>query len=93
MTTTFDNLDFKPHPNGTGVQARVFFPDGYGASVIKTAFSYGGKDGLFELAVLEGTEKSSYLTYSTPVTSDVEGHLMPEDVTNLLVQIEALPHA
>ena len=31
------------------------------------------------------------LCYDTPVTSDVEGYLTPEKVTELLQQIEALP--
>lgn len=88
---TFEQLDFKPHPNGDGVQARVFFENGYGASVIRSPFSYGGSDGLYELAVLAGDEKRSQLTYDTPITDDVLGHLTPAAVTEILGWIEALP--
>ena len=85
---TFDNLDFeKLSPFLNGVQARVQFDNGFGASVVKSALSYGGKDGLYELAVLD---KDGKLTYDTPVTSDVEGYLTPEDVTKLLIQIQEL---
>jgi hypothetical protein len=73
-----------PYPD---VQARATFPNGYSASVIRTCFSYGGDQGLYELAVLHGGQ----LVYDTPVTSDVEGSLTEADVERLLAQVEALP--
>jgi hypothetical protein len=49
---TFKDLEFNEHPNGMGgVQAKIQFPNGFGASVVKTPFSYGGKNGQYELAV------------------------------------------
>jgi hypothetical protein len=69
-------------------RARVQFANGYGASVIIGDHSYGGSDGLYELAVLD---KDGSLTYDTPITSDVLGYLTPKDVTSLLQQIAALP--
>ena len=77
--------------NGTifnGVQKVYKFPNGYGASVIKHDHSYGGSEGLWELAVL-GTDGE--LTYETPITSDVIGWLTDEDVDGLLSQINELP--
>ncbi len=88
---TFDDLIFSTHPNHPGgTVARAFFPNGYGVSVIQSAYSYGGRHGLYELAVLKGTEDSYDLTYETPITNDVEGHLTPGNVTNLMQQVEAL---
>ena len=84
---TFNDLQFKLHPNMNGVQARIQFENGYGASVVKGEYTYGGKDGLYELAVLDS---NGDLTYSTPVTSDVEGYLSEDDVTKLLEQIQKL---
>lgn len=86
---TFDDLDFGRHPNwgGESIQARVSFDNGYGASVVSSPYSYGGPEGLYELAVCT----KHGLCYDTPITSDVEGHLSPEDVTALLARIEALP--
>jgi len=84
---TFDDLEFVPHSMGLGIKARIQFENGYGASVVKSEFSYGGKDGLYELAVLDKDEE---IIYNTPVTSDVEGYLTPEDVTKLLIQIQEL---
>ena len=84
---TFDDLQFTPHPNMNGVQARIQFENGYGASVVKGEYTYGGEDGLYELAVLDSNGK---LTYSTPVTDDVEGYLSEDGVTRLLEQIQSL---
>ena len=85
---TFNDLEFKEHPNKMGgVVARITFENGYGASIAQTPFSYGGDEGLYELAVLDS---NGQLTYSTPVTDDVEGRLTEDDVTKLLEQIQKL---
>ena len=87
---TFNDLEFIDHPMGAeygGIISRISFDNGYGASVVKGPMSYGGKNGLYELAVLDSNGE---LTYDTPVTSDVEGYLSEEDVTKLLEQIQKL---
>lgn len=84
---TFNDLDFVQHPLGDGVWARMSFDNGYGVSVIRTFFSFGGQEGLFELAVTSGGR----LTYGTPVTDDVEGFLTEQDVTNLMAKVQELP--
>jgi hypothetical protein len=84
---TFNDLEFTQlDPFMNGVQSRVLFENGYGASVVKHEYSYGGRDGLYELAVI----KDDNLCYDTPVTSDVEGYLSEDDVTELLKQIQEL---
>ncbi len=87
---TFNDLKFKPHPHVDGVISRITFDNGFGASVVKHDFSYGGKDGLYELAVID---KKGDLTYSTPITDDVVGYLNEDEVTGLLEQIQQLPNA
>ena len=83
---TFKDLEFKSHPNHLGgVQAVITFDNGYGASVVRHEYSYGGKDGLYELAVLDSNGE---LTYATPVTNDVIGYLRPEDVTDAMLVIQ-----
>ena len=78
----------------SGVQRLYKFPNGYGASVIRHAYSYGGPEGKWELAVLvmrpERGEWDFDLTYDTPITSDVCGWLTERRVDKLLAQIEAL---
>jgi hypothetical protein len=84
----FKDLEFVEHPSHIGgVYARITFDNGYGASVVKTPYSYGGKDGLYELAVLD---KDGHLTYDTPVTNDVIGYLRDIDVTEVMEKIQQL---
>lgn len=69
---------------------RYEFPNGYGASVVSHYGSYGGKDGQWELGVLDHNGR---LTYGTPITNDVIGYLEWEEVEPLLDRIAALPEA
>jgi hypothetical protein len=84
----------RTHPNhGSGVQRVYRFANGFGASVVRTPYSYGGDHGLYELAVVifAGPDSDDYtLTYETPITSDVEGYLDESKVSELLDQIAAL---
>jgi len=84
---TFDDINFEKHEELGGVVGRIVFENGYGASVVSHMMSYGGKLGLYELAVLD---KEGELTYDTPITNDVVGHLTPEEVTNYLIKIQEL---
>ncbi len=86
-TPTFADLEFGPHPRWPGVQALSAFPNGYTASVIRSTYSYGGADGLYEVAILHGDD----LVYDTPVTDDVLGSLTEAEVADTLAAIAALP--
>jgi len=77
-------IETKEYANG--VQVVHEFPNGYGASVIRHDFSYGGKDGLWEMAVL----KEGDLCYNTHITNDVIGYLSDADVKSTLKEIEQL---
>jgi hypothetical protein len=70
-----------------GKKARMHFDNGYGVSVVSHSHSYGGRDGLYEIAVLDSDDK---LTYDTPVTNDVIGYLSEEDVTDVMKQVQEL---
>ena len=83
----------KPHMSGEGIHKLYFFDNGYGASVLNGRGSYGGQQGLWELAVLYDIRESldDYaLCYSTEVTDDVKGHLSEQEVEQLLVEIDSL---
>lgn len=66
------------------------FPNNYGASVIQNEWSYGGKDGLWEVGVILFDGDDYELTYSTPITNDVLGYLTDEEVCETLEQIKNL---
>jgi hypothetical protein len=84
---TFNDLEFVPHTAGMGgVMSRIYFENGYGASVVNTPYTYGGDKGLYELAVIKDDE----LCYDTPITNDVIGYLRPEDVTDVMEKIQQL---
>lgn len=84
--TEFSKLQFTDGRNG-GVHAVVEFQNGYGASIVKHEYSYGGIEGLYELAVLDYTGS---ICYSTPITDDVLGHLTEQDVSDALKSISEL---
>ncbi len=74
-------------PEVDGYQLVYKFDNGYCASVVKHDFSYGGKKGLYELAVLDN---EGALCYNTGITEDVVGHLTMGEVDKLLVEISHL---
>ena len=88
---TFDDLVFVHevmHGGRVWSRSYMIFDNGYGVSVVRGPHSYGGQRGLYELAVLD---KDGFITYETPVTSDVIGFLKPEDVTKHMIEIQQLP--
>jgi hypothetical protein len=86
---TFKDLEFEEmvSPLMSGKKSRIHFENGFGASVVSHTFSYGGREGLYELAVLFEDD----LHYDNPVAQgDVRGHLTEEEVTELLIEIQKI---
>ena len=86
----FEDLEFEQvndAPYMVGKKSRMHFDNGYGVSVVSHSYSYGGKDGLFEIAVLD---KDGNLTYDTPVTNDVIGYLTEEEVSGVMKEVQSL---
>ncbi len=84
---TFADLVHNPHPAWQWTQATEDFENWYGISVIKSMFSYGGREGLYEMAIFHGWS----LCYDTPITDDALGNLTENDVTEYLKQVQELP--
>lgn len=73
---------------GLQIERRVVeFDNGYSASIIRGPHTYGGSEGLYEIAVLHNDR----IVYDTPVTDDVIGWLDDAGVAEVLGQIGALP--
>ena len=85
--TVFEELNFQPHPAGMGQQCIVQYSNGYGASIVQGPNTYGGKDGLYEIAVFG---KDGHITYDTPITNDVLGYLSEQEVEKTLSDIKKL---
>lgn len=85
---TFKDIEFKTNPMGEefGITSRTKFKNGYEASVVKSENSYGGRDGLYELAIF----KDGDICYTTPITDDVIGYLTEDGVTETFIKIQEL---
>lgn len=85
----------RSHPARMGGVQKIYrFENGYGASVVRFSFSYGGDEGLWGLAVVKFdpvNQSDWHLDYTTPITNDVIGYQSDEEVAELLDQISALP--
>ena len=80
-------MKFTVRPDGVEQYTEEFF-NGYGVSVIRGEYTYGGKEGLYELAVLKGGS----LCYDTCITDDVIGYLSMEQVKDIIQMVQQLPH-
>lgn len=84
----FSEIEAAMHEHNYGGQrAWLMFPNGYGASIICTSFSYGSPDAPWELAVMT----KDGVCYDTPLTDDVIGHLSESDVVRICGEIFNLP--
>jgi hypothetical protein len=87
---TFGDLEFEminDAPFMVGKKSRMSFDNGYGVSVVSHTYSYGGKKGLYEVAVLDS---EGDLTYETPVTNDVIGYLSEKGVSDVMKKVQGL---
>lgn len=79
---------------GIGNRQVLFkFPNSYGASVVQGPYTYGGPQGLFEMAVIRWDDDEYDIDYTTPVSDDVLGHLTSDEVIETLTLILNLPEA
>lgn len=83
---TFNDLKFIKHISGEGIRAFMLFENGFGISVVKSKFSYGGSYGMYELAV---TDKDENLVHGNPILEDdISGWLNEQDVTNIMKKMQ-----
>lgn len=81
---------FKEDEHLGGIHKVYKFPNGFGASVIKNPFSYGGRVGLYELAMIEFIDNEEYELFydSDIVKGDVLGYLTESEVREVLEKIK-----
>ena len=71
----------------SGIGMTYTVENGYQASVVCHSFSYGGDNGLYEIAVMV----DDVIVYDTPVANDNLGHLTMDNVIDVLRDIKELP--
>jgi hypothetical protein len=94
---SFKDIEFKPHSMGEGHHGLLFFPNGYGVSVVryknpisKSFSSYTSNDSEWEVAVITGNKDRWELCYDTDITNDVIGHLTEGEVDWIMLQVQQL---
>lgn len=85
---TFKDLDFTFTP--IGIDAKMFFDNGYGISVIRNILSYGHEQNLYEAAIIKGNLNNWDFCYDTSIANDVMGYLTEKDVSLLMEKIQQL---
>jgi hypothetical protein len=85
MKLTYENIQ-----RGLDKYKRIIqFDNGYGFSIVSHEFSYGGTEGLFEVALL--CENGAIMYDKSIGFGDVVGHLDFDDVALLIKAVSALP--
>jgi hypothetical protein len=85
MGLTLEDLDFYPHP--AGFQARAYFDNGYGVSILPERDLEH-----YELAVVEHVEGAkAHLCYTSEITQDVIRYATREAVEALVERIRNFP--
>ena len=80
---TFKDLKFEK-PDHMGIsRARMSFSNNYGVSVVCGPFVYSN-NGTYEVAIL----KNNGLCYDTPITDDVLGWQTPEQITEVMKELQ-----
>lgn len=69
-----------PAPHGDGVQRKYTFANGTMVSAVKASYSYGGSEGLWEIAVLD--RNGTFLTQLVwdDLNDDVIGYLNDDEL-------------
>jgi len=93
---SINDIEFKPHPVGSGVHGIIFFPNGYGISIVRFKMSHGGygsytsNDSEWEVAILKGDINEWKICYDTEISDDVIGHLSEGEVNWIMIQVQEL---
>lgn len=98
-------VEEKPHLIAPGIHRIYRFENGYGASVVRFQMplgvsvggisygSYTNSEDEWEVAVIQYKGDKWEISYKTPITDDVIGHVHESELDDLLDRIAALPSA
>ena len=84
----FEEIKFESTDSPNGVQALMQFGD-YELSIVKSDFSYGGKQGLYEIGVFKDNEMVS-LPGITEEHDTVKGFLSEDNVVGIIKKMSSI---
>ena len=89
---TFEDIPFKETEMPKGIQSILKFGKDYELSIVKSDFSYGGKSGLYEIAVFKGDNQVE-LPGITEEGDTVKGFLSEGDVMGIIKKMHLVSGA
>ena len=89
---TFEDIPFKETEMPKGIQSILKFGEDYELSIVKSDFSYGGKSGLYEIAVFKGDGQVN-LPGITEDNDTVKGFLNEGDVMGIIKKMHLISGA
>mgnify|MGYP000079546409 CR=1 FL=1 len=87
----FEDIKFNKTEMPSGIQAMLNFGD-YDLSIVKSDFSYGGKSGLYEIAVFKGTGQVEMPGITQPGDT-VKGFLSESEVEGVIKKMHLVTGA
>ena len=89
---TFADIPFKETKMPKGIQSILKFGDDYQLSIVKSDFSYGGKNGLYEIAVFTGDSQIN-MPGITEDHDTVKGYLTEDEVVGIVKKMHLVTGA
>ena len=89
---TFADIPFKETDLPKGIQSILKFGSDYQLSIVKSDFSYGGKGGLYEIAVFTGDSQIN-MPGITEDHDTVKGFLSEDDVVGIVKKMHLVTGA
>lgn len=89
---TFSEIPFKETDMPKGIQSLIKFGDEYELSIVKSDFSYGGSQGLYEIAVFKGDGQVT-MPGITEDHDTVKGYLSEDEVVGIIKKMHLVTGA
>ena len=89
---TFSEIPFKETDMPKGIQSLIKFGDEYELSIVKSDFSYGGSQGLYEIAVFKGNGQVN-MPGITEDNDTVKGFLSENEVVGVIKKMHLITGA
>lgn len=92
----FNDLEFKPHSISkveempTHFQAKMFFDNGYGVSVLLGSLFYSNGRDTYEVGVMKKCKDGEFLDFNNQVTDDVLPYRTKQEVSDIMAKVQRM---